>query len=136
MIRDRHSNGGQGMNWLRPAKRLAIYLRDGLACCYCDQAVEDGAKLTLDHLRPHFGGGSNAATNLVTACHVCNSSRGKRDWKLFAGKVAGYVNHGVTAAAIIAHIDTTRRRKLDVAAAKQLIAHRGGFAAAVRGKRK
>src|SRR5438128_11454104 len=34
----------QGMNWIRPEKRLALYLRDGLACCYCGEAVEDGAK--------------------------------------------------------------------------------------------
>ncbi|KKK72946.1 hypothetical protein LCGC14_2898780, partial [marine sediment metagenome] len=35
----------QGMNWIRPEKRLAIYLRDGLACCYCGATVEDGTKL-------------------------------------------------------------------------------------------
>ena len=122
------------MNWLRPAKRLAIYLRDGLACAYCGQAVEDGAQLTLDHLRPHSAGGSNAAMNLVTACHVCNSSRGRRGWKFFAGRVAAYRDHGVTAQAIIAHIDTTRRRRLDLAAAKELIAHRGGFSVAAKGE--
>ena len=58
-IRNRHAKGGQGMNWLRPEKRLAIYLRDGLACCYCGSGVEDGVKLTLDHLTPHSQGGTN-----------------------------------------------------------------------------
>jgi 5-methylcytosine-specific restriction endonuclease McrA len=76
--RDRHANGGQGMNWIRKEKRLAIYLRDGLACCYCGGAVEDGAKLTLDHIKCHDHGGSNDATNLVTCCHSCNSARGAR----------------------------------------------------------
>ena len=30
-----------GMNWLPKARRLAIYLRDGLACAYCGASVED-----------------------------------------------------------------------------------------------
>ena len=123
----------QGMNWIRPEKRLAIYLRDGLACCYCGDTVEDG-KLTLDHLRPYASNGSNAPTNLVTCCAKCNSSRGKRSWKLFAGKVAAYLNHGVTATAIVQHVETTRRRSLDVAAAKTLIGRRGGFTAALKGE--
>lgn len=122
----------QGTNWIRPEKRLAIYLRDGLACCYCGESIEDDAKLTLDHLRPCSGGGSNTPTNLVTCCHRCNSSRGKRSWKLFAGKVAAYLNHGIKGPEIIEHIETTRGRKLDVAAAKELIGRRGGFTAALR----
>lgn len=134
MTTNRHnlSNGqGQGMNWIRPEKRLAIYLRDGLACCYCGESVEQDAKLTLDHLTPHSKGGLNEPANLVTSCHRCNSSRGNRSWKGFAAKVAGYLNHGVTPAAIIAHITNTRRRVIDVTAAKELIARRGGFTAAL-----
>ena len=130
--RDRHA-ANQGLNWIRPAKRLAIYLRDGLACCYCGEGIEDGAKLTLDHLTPHCEGGSNSEDNLATACHRCNSSRGKRDWRTFAGAVAGYLNHGVTPEQIIGHIETTVQRKLDLAAAKELIARRGSFTQALRG---
>jgi len=133
---DRHSksNGqGQGMNWIRPVKRLAIYLRDGLACCYCGEGVEDGAKLTLDHLAPHSHGGTNHESNLVTACHRCNSSRGNRDWHEFADKVAGYLNRGIQASDIIGHIETTVQRPLNIAAAKALIAARGGFTKALRG---
>lgn len=122
----------QGMNWIRPEKRLAIYLRDGLACCYCGESVEDGAKLTLDHMTPHSKGGKNDASNLVTCCYRCNSSRGNRSWTKFAGAVAGYLNHGVRADDIIAHIRNTRRRVLDIAAAKELISRRGGFAQALR----
>jgi len=132
MARDRHqaSNGqGQGMNWIRKEKRLALYLRDGLACCYCGEGVEDGAKLTLDHLTPYTNGGTNEATNLVTACHRCNSARGARSVEVFAAQVAGYLNHGVTAEAILAHIATTRERAFDLAAAKELIARRGSFSA-------
>lgn len=133
---DRHSksNGqGQGMNWIRKAKRLALYLRDGLACGYCGEGVEDGAKLTLDHLTPHSDGGTNTANNLVTCCRRCNSSRGNRDWREFAATVADYLNHGITAEQIIAHIETTRQRPVDVKQAKQLIARRGGFSQALRG---
>jgi len=121
------------MNWIRPEKRLAIYLRDGLACCYCGEAVEDGAKLTLDHITPYSRGGSNEATNLVTCCHRCNSSRGNRSWRKFAGAVAEYLNHGIKADDIIGHINNARRRVLDISAAKELIARRGGFSAALKG---
>ena len=121
------------MNWLRPAKRLAIYMRDGLACVYCGSAVEDGTKLTLDHLTPHSHGGSNHETNVVTCCHKCNSSRGNRDWHIFAATVAAYLNHDVTAAQIVSHIEITTQRPLDLAAAKVLIAARGGFTSALKG---
>ena len=123
----------QGMNWLRPEKRLAIYLRDGLACAYCGEGIEDGATLTLDHLVPHHQGGSNEVANLVTACRRCNSSRGERDYREFAVSVAAYLNHGVVAGAIIEHIEASVQRTLDLAAAKDLIARRGGFSAALHG---
>lgn len=136
MAADRHgkSNGqGQGMNWIRPVKRLAIYVRDGLACCYCGEGIEHGAKLTLDHLTPHSQDGTNHQSNLVTACHRCNSARGNRDWRDFADKTAGYLNHGVQASDIIDQIETTVQRPLDLAAAKALIAARGGFSKALHG---
>jgi hypothetical protein len=119
------------MNWIRPEKRLAIYLRDGLACCWCGAAVEDGTKITLDHLTAHSAGGSNESSNLVTACHRCNSARGNRSVRVFAGRVAGYLNHGVTAATILSHIRQTTAQPVDVAAARELISRRGGFTAAL-----
>ena len=134
-IRDRHAKGGQGMNWITPCKRLSIYMRDGLACCYCGEGIEQGAKLTLDHLVCHKDGGTNEASNLVTACHRCNSSRGSRPWVKFAKQVAGYVNHGVTAGQITRHIRSTVKRTLDVNAAKEMIARRGGFSQALAATR-
>ncbi len=127
---DRHkkSNGqGQGMNFVTPKKRIALYLRDGLACCYCQQTLEDGAKLTLDHLTPHSQGGSNHETNLVTCCHKCNSSRGNRPVEEFAAKVADYLNHGATAAQILAHIAACIARPLDTKYVAALMARRGNF---------
>ncbi|MGN6556199.1 MAG: HNH endonuclease [Verrucomicrobiota bacterium] len=133
-ITDRHarSNGqGQGMNWIRKEKRLAIYLRDGLACCYCGEGVEDEAKLTLDHLKPHSQGGTNETSNLITACHRCNSLRRNRGWTRFAADVARYINHGTKAEDITRHIKRCVRRSIDLPAAKKLISKRG-FVAALR----
>lgn len=134
MKTDRHQKSGgqgQGMNWIRKEKRLAIYLRDGMACCYCGAAVEDGAKLTLDHVIAHSNGGSNKETNLVTACHRCNSARGNRSLPKFATAAASYLNHGLTSATILAHVRATMKRPLDIPAAKELMARRGGFTAAM-----
>jgi hypothetical protein len=132
-VADRHAHNGQGMNWLQPAKRIALYLRDGLACVYCESGIEDGAKLTLDHLVAHADGGSNHEANLVTCCHKCNSSRGSRDVAEFAEKVAGYLNHGAQATDILTQIETTRNRAHDAALAKSILAARGGFTAALQG---
>lgn len=135
-VQDRHgkSNGqGQGSHWIRPEKRLAIYLRDGMACCYCGAAVEDGAQLTLDHLTPHSQGGSNSQENIVTACLKCNSSRGARDWQEFAHAVADYLNHGIRGEDIIEHILDTTQRLPKMTDAKALIARRGGYTAALHG---
>lgn len=137
-MKPRHlrGNDGQGMNWLRPEKRLAIYLRDGLACAWCGRGVEEeGMKLTLDHLTPRSKGGSNDATNLVTACCTCNSSRGNRSIAVFAKAVAIYVNHGVTAKAVLATVTAAAKRAIDVTGAKELMARRGGFSNAVNGGR-
>ena len=134
----RRANGGQGMRWCRSERRLALYLRDGLACVWCGSTIESGATLTLDHIIPYaagggtWGNGGNENSNLLTACRRCNSSRGRRTIEDFAQSVAGYVNHGVRPDAILAHIEMTRRRAVDVKAAKALIARRGTFAAACR----
>lgn len=122
----------QGSKWIRPEKRLSIYLRDGLACVWCGASAEEEERLSLDHLDPWVEGGSNDATNLVTSCRRCNSSRGDRSVEDFAAAVATYLDHGVTAAAIEAHVRATALRPLDVVAAKELIARRGSAHAAAR----
>ena len=101
-----------GMNWIRQEKRLAIYLRDDLCCAYCGSTIEDGATLSLDHLTPRSKGGSNEATNLVTCCTKCNSSRGNRPVKTFVDSVAAYLNHGCDAKDIMGRIRRIRRRNL------------------------
>jgi len=66
-----------GSKWIRPEKRLAIYLRDQFQCCYCgkDMHGADPADITLDHVVPVSKNGGNDAMNLITACRSCNSAR-------------------------------------------------------------
>jgi len=118
-----HRKANQGMNWIRKEKRLAIYLRDGLACVYCGEGVEDGATLTLDHCKPRICGGSNAPDNLVTACHRCNSYRSDRPLAAFIRDAAGYT--GQSTVDMERRVRNSRRRSIDVAEAKALIARRG-----------
>lgn len=118
-----------GSKWIRPDKRLSIYLRDGLACAYCGDSIENGASLSLDHVIPYSKGGSNEASNLTTCCKRCNSSRGNRPMEEFAEAVATYLNHGVTAAEITAQILRCTTSPLEGfhAEAKAMIARRGSY---------
>lgn len=65
--------------WIRKTTRESIYNRDAHTCVYCGRDHErlaiEGSYLTLDHVIPRSRGGSNAATNLVTACVDCNTSK-------------------------------------------------------------
>lgn len=124
----------QGGKWCSRPKRLAIYLRDGLCCVWCGASVEDGAQLSLDHLKPHVAGGGNESTNLVTACKRCNSSRGDRAVAVFARAVAAYLNHGREAGDILKHVRNCARRQVDTKAAAELIQRRGSYAAALTQK--
>jgi 5-methylcytosine-specific restriction endonuclease McrA len=120
----------QGMNWIRQEKRLAIYLRDGLACAYCGDGIENGTQLSLDHLKPHSKGGQNHESNLVTCCCRCNSSRGNRSVRSFCRGVAEYLNHGIKPSDIEKHVRNCARRSLAEAKieAKALVARRGSAA--------
>lgn len=119
----------QGMNWIRPQKRLAIYIRDNFRCCYCHRTLAEGIQLTLDHLRPYVKGGSNSEMNLVTCCRFCNTSRGVRPWRAFARQVAA--QYSLPAEDIIVHIDRVRYRTIRTDAARELLQINGGFSAAL-----
>lgn len=114
---------GSGGHWVRDTTRLAIYLRDGCACAYCGASLEQGALLSLDHLRPASHGGQNAPTNLVTCCLRCNSARGNRSVAAFARAVAEYTRGD--AAAIVRHVRACARRALPRAEAREQLARRG-----------
>lgn len=54
--------------------RFEIFRRDNHACRYCGSMAPD-AKLTIDHVIPAALGGSDEASNLVTACADCNGGK-------------------------------------------------------------
>lgn len=112
---------GQGMNWIKPAKRLALYHRDGFCCIYCGATAEDGAKLGLDHLLANELGGSNEATNLVTACGSCNSSKCDLTMSAWFEKLDA---RGVDTAGLGDRIRTRIAIPLDMAEGRRLLAIR------------
>ena len=54
--------------------RFEILRRDNNQCRYCGATAPD-VKLTIDHVVPTTLGGSDDASNLVTACADCNSGK-------------------------------------------------------------
>uniref|UniRef100_A0A6M3LMK9 Putative homing endonuclease n=1 Tax=viral metagenome TaxID=1070528 RepID=A0A6M3LMK9_9ZZZZ len=101
-----------GAKWIRPEKRLAIYLRDNMSCMWCGVGVEqdESVQLTLDHIKPRIKGGTNKETNLITCSSRCNSSRQDRNSIAFARAVANYVDSD--AMDILVKIKNHKNRKL------------------------
>lgn len=54
--------------------RYEILRRDSHTCRYCGASAPD-VKLTVDHVVPVALGGTDDATNLVTACQPCNAGK-------------------------------------------------------------
>ncbi len=65
----------------RQVTNTFLFARDGYRCQYCGR---DSSQfkfrecLTRDHLIPLSRGGTNAWTNVVTACSTCNTRKGNR----------------------------------------------------------
>lgn len=75
--------------------RFRILQRDGFTCKYCgDSPLKNNiCKLHVDHVRAVSQFGTNAETNLITACAICNF--GKLAFELNNGakeKVNEYIN--------------------------------------------
>jgi 5-methylcytosine-specific restriction endonuclease McrA len=109
-------------SWIRQDKRQAIYLRDGYACVFCGAAVDDpGTTLTLDHLQARNLGGGNEATNLVTCCLSCNSSKQDlpmREW------MRVLADRGVDVTELPKKIRRHTRRVLNLKLARKVLADR------------
>lgn len=84
-------NGKRSGAWIRPVRRLAINLRDGFRCAWCERDLHGAAPrdVTLDHLVPRIEGGTHDASNLITACQKCNSLRQDTPWRVFAERFPG-----------------------------------------------
>lgn len=54
--------------------RFEIFRRDNHTCRYCGASAPDVA-LEPDHVVPKALGGTDEPSNLVTACHACNSGK-------------------------------------------------------------
>lgn len=126
----------QGMNWIRKPKRLAIYLRDGMRCPYCGAGVEDeGVTLSLDHILPYSHGGSNSEENLITCCTKCNSARQDREIGEFVEKAADFYGFPPEKAMKYIAEQTAKKLKPFLVEAKELIARRGSYTAAMNSKK-
>lgn len=56
--------------------RFIIFERDNFTCFYCGKiSYIDKVELHVDHVIPKSRGGNDIASNLVTACHLCNLSK-------------------------------------------------------------
>lgn len=66
---------------INPIKRFEVFNRDGWRCFYCGEIVfisvpkAHDRHATVDHLVAVASGGSNTASNLVTACFRCNTRK-------------------------------------------------------------
>lgn len=69
-------NGTKGPlpQWLR----FEVLKRDGFRCSYCGAGKTQGAVLHVDHVKPKAAGGTDAPSNLTTACVDCNTGKAAR----------------------------------------------------------
>jgi 5-methylcytosine-specific restriction endonuclease McrA len=107
----------QGSKWIRPEKRLAIYIRDGFRCLCCGRDLR-GAKpedIGLDHLDCRSNGGNNESSNLATICKRDNSARGNKPWTKYYPKGSH------------ARVRNAVRRNLNLPLAKAIIAGEASF---------
>jgi len=59
---------------LSKRKRFEILKRDGFVCKYCGRSPA-AVPLTVDHVIPIAGGGTDTPDNLVAACEDCNAGK-------------------------------------------------------------
>ena len=102
-----------GSKWIRPEKRRAIYERDAWTCVYCERFLGDASSsaVTLDHVIPRSRGGSNDASNLVTACITCNATRRDMPVSEFGRNRTG----------VVRRIRNALKRKINVPAARAMM---------------
>jgi hypothetical protein len=85
-----------------PALRWEIWERDNFTCHYC--GIRRG--LTVDHVVPASKGGPSVASNLVTACRICNIRKGNRPYESFR---AGRMPLRRITASVLIHVELHRQ---------------------------
>jgi 5-methylcytosine-specific restriction endonuclease McrA len=77
-------------SWVRPARRMSIYLRDGFCCLLCgaDLHRAPASWITLDHITPQQDAKDNSPANLFTCCKGCNCRRQNAALEQFASRAA------------------------------------------------
>ena len=63
--------------YIPPLSNSTLFRRDDHICLYCGERFSE-RELSRDHVRPLVKGGQDVWENVVTACKVCNSSKGGR----------------------------------------------------------
>lgn len=61
-------------NSIRPSVSPVVMERDGAVCAWCGSKEN----LTIDHITPISGGGTNDLSNLQVLCQSCNSRKGSK----------------------------------------------------------
>jgi 5-methylcytosine-specific restriction endonuclease McrA len=69
----RRSVRDRAYNRVWKALRLAVLNAAGWRCAYCGASATTG-----DHVVPRSRGGRTVLSNIVAACHWCNTSKGDR----------------------------------------------------------
>lgn len=69
-----------------PKVKLEIYEHDNYLCQYCGkdglESLESWCYTDVEHFNPQLSGDKgNDKENLKTACRICNSLKGKREFK-------------------------------------------------------
>lgn len=75
-IRRPHGHG-RGRRTIPPLTNRELFLRDDHLCMYCGDQYGNRL-LTRDHVTPMSQGGGDCWSNVVTACHRCNTRKGGR----------------------------------------------------------
>jgi len=71
-VKDKNSR-----NFNTDRAKYIIFQRDKFKCIYCGKSsIEDGVILHVDHIMPYILSKNNSIHNLVTACDMCNLTKG------------------------------------------------------------
>lgn len=68
----------------RELRRNYLLERDGSLCAYCERdLLQEGVKMTIDHVVPLSAGGADELANLALACYECNRAKGNLPVEFF-----------------------------------------------------